>query len=167
MNLLPVFGVARLIRRRTQHCYGVDVAIRPVGPPVSSDCPSSHARVAIRGRVGTSIPFKPNKRGELEEARWFVVSQTIGEEFTPPRLPEWEAERLPLILVQYRVLELDSLANGRASRFSFFEGGLLIKVRQRYSRHLREELLILIDDAVPIVMFLHAGLGAVAEGVDE
>ena len=27
------------------------------------------------------------------KSRWFVVSQTIGDEFNPPRLPEWEAER--------------------------------------------------------------------------
>ncbi len=29
----------------------------------------------------------------MHKARWFVVSQTIGDEFNPPRLPEWEAER--------------------------------------------------------------------------
>ena len=29
----------------------------------------------------------------MHKARWFVISQTVGEEFTPPRLPEWEAER--------------------------------------------------------------------------
>jgi N-terminal domain of anti-restriction factor ArdC len=29
----------------------------------------------------------------MHKARWFAISQTIGEEFTPPRLPEWEAER--------------------------------------------------------------------------
>jgi hypothetical protein len=29
----------------------------------------------------------------VHKARWFVMSQTIGNEFTPPRLPEWEAER--------------------------------------------------------------------------
>src|SRR5207302_4762891 len=26
----------------------------------------------------------------MHKARWFVISQTIGDEFTPPRLPEWE-----------------------------------------------------------------------------
>ena len=31
----------------------------------------------------TSFVYKP---------RWFAVSQTVGDEFTPPRLP-WEAER--------------------------------------------------------------------------
>jgi N-terminal domain of anti-restriction factor ArdC len=29
----------------------------------------------------------------MYKARWFVISQTIGDEFTPTRLPEWEAER--------------------------------------------------------------------------
>jgi antirestriction factor ArdC-like protein len=29
----------------------------------------------------------------MHKARWFVISQTIGDEFTPPRLPDWEAER--------------------------------------------------------------------------
>ena len=29
----------------------------------------------------------------VHKARWFVISQTIGDEFKPPRLPEWEAER--------------------------------------------------------------------------
>ena len=30
----------------------------------------------------------------MHKARWFAISQTIGDEFTPPRLPEWEAERV-------------------------------------------------------------------------
>jgi antirestriction protein ArdC len=29
----------------------------------------------------------------MHKARWFAISQTSGDEFTPPRLPEWEAER--------------------------------------------------------------------------
>src|SRR5260370_1323014 len=29
----------------------------------------------------------------MHKARWFAISQTVGDEFTPPRLPEWEAER--------------------------------------------------------------------------
>ena len=32
----------------------------------------------------TSFVYKP---------RWFAVSQTIGDEFTPPRLPEWDSKR--------------------------------------------------------------------------
>src|ERR1700704_6863989 len=31
----------------------------------------------------------------IHKARWFAISQTVGDEFTPPRLPEREAERLP------------------------------------------------------------------------
>ena len=29
----------------------------------------------------------------MHKARWFAISQSIGDEFTAPRLPEWEAER--------------------------------------------------------------------------
>ena len=29
----------------------------------------------------------------MHKARWFAISQTVGDEFTAPRLPEWEAER--------------------------------------------------------------------------
>ena len=29
----------------------------------------------------------------MHKARWFAISQTVSDEFTPPRLPEWEAER--------------------------------------------------------------------------
>ena len=44
-------------------------------------------------------PESEGQKGErrytsfMHKARWFVISQTIGDEFTPPRLPEWEAER--------------------------------------------------------------------------
>jgi antirestriction protein ArdC len=29
----------------------------------------------------------------MHKARWFVISQTVGEEFTPARMPKWDAER--------------------------------------------------------------------------
>jgi hypothetical protein len=29
----------------------------------------------------------------MHKARWFVVSQTVGDEFTPPRIADWDAER--------------------------------------------------------------------------
>jgi hypothetical protein len=29
----------------------------------------------------------------MHKARWFAISQTVGDEFTPPRLPEWDASR--------------------------------------------------------------------------
>jgi hypothetical protein len=32
----------------------------------------------------TAFVYKP---------RWFVIAQTMGEEFAPPRMPEWDAER--------------------------------------------------------------------------
>ena len=34
----------------------------------------------------------------MHKARWFVVDQTVGEEFTPPRLTEWDAERALVVL---------------------------------------------------------------------
>jgi len=40
-------------------------------------------------RTFTSFVYKP---------RWFVISQTIGEEFTPLRLPEWDAARALAVL---------------------------------------------------------------------
>lgn len=36
------------------------------------------------GHTYTAFMYKP---------RWFVISQTMGDEFTPPRMPEWDAER--------------------------------------------------------------------------
>ena len=42
-----------------------------------------------REHVFTSFVHKP---------RWFVVSQTTGDEFTPPHLPEWNAERALTLL---------------------------------------------------------------------
>jgi hypothetical protein len=29
----------------------------------------------------------------MYKPRWFVISQTVGEECMPPRLPEWDADR--------------------------------------------------------------------------
>jgi hypothetical protein len=37
-----------------------------------------------RDRTFTSFVYKPH---------WFALSQTIGDEFIPPRLPEWNAEQ--------------------------------------------------------------------------
>jgi antirestriction protein ArdC len=37
----------------------------------------------------TAFVYKP---------RWFVIAQTMGEEFTPPRMPEWDAERALAVL---------------------------------------------------------------------
>ena len=49
----------------------------------------------------------PESNGErrftsfMHKARWFAISQTIGDEFTPQRLPEWEAERaLPALDIE-------------------------------------------------------------------
>jgi hypothetical protein len=42
--------------------------------------------------------FSDGENGEhrftsfMHKARWFAISQTTGDKFTPPRLPEWEAE---------------------------------------------------------------------------
>ncbi|HKZ78872.1 MAG TPA: ArdC family protein [Pyrinomonadaceae bacterium] len=34
----------------------------------------------------------------VHKPRWFVVSQTVGEEFTPPTLPQWDATRALAVL---------------------------------------------------------------------
>ena len=44
----------------------------------------SHSEEANGEHVYTAFVYKP---------RWFVFCQTSGEEFTPARLPEWDAER--------------------------------------------------------------------------
>src|SRR5437667_3266728 len=45
----------------------------------------------------------------MHKARWFVLSQTVGDEFTPPRLPEWSAERA------FAALDIEQIAFTRAS----------------------------------------------------
>jgi hypothetical protein len=53
----------------------------------------------ITRKVREEPPESEGENGErrftsfMHKARWFAISQTVGEEFTPPRLPEWEAER--------------------------------------------------------------------------
>ena len=45
---------------------------------------TSEAEGPNEERTFTSFVYKP---------RWFVVSQTLGDEFTPANLPEWDAKR--------------------------------------------------------------------------
>ncbi len=54
----------------------------------------------------------------MHKARWFVISQTVGEEFNPPRLPEWDAERALAALDIERVTftETDGNCQGVATR---------------------------------------------------
>ena len=53
----------------------------------------------ISRKVREEAPESEGESGErrftsfMHKARWFAISQTVGYEFTPPRLPEWEAER--------------------------------------------------------------------------
>jgi hypothetical protein len=47
----------------------------------------------------------------IHKARWFVISQTVGDEFTPPRLPEWEAERALAALDIERIAFTDTDGN--------------------------------------------------------
>src|SRR5262245_38829112 len=47
----------------------------------------------------------------MHKARWFVISQTFGDEFTPPRLPEWEAERALAALEIERIAFADTDGN--------------------------------------------------------
>ena len=54
----------------------------------------------------------------MHKARWFVVSQTIGDEFNPPRLPEWEAERAlaALDIEQIAFTDTDGNCQGYAKK---------------------------------------------------
>ena len=54
----------------------------------------------------------------MHKARWFVISQTIGDEFTPPRLPEWDAERAlaALDIEQIPFTDTDGNCQGYATR---------------------------------------------------
>jgi hypothetical protein len=45
------------------------------------------------------------------KARWFAISQTIGDEFTAPRLPGWEAERALAALDIERIAFTDTDGN--------------------------------------------------------
>jgi hypothetical protein len=47
----------------------------------------------------------------MHKARWFVISQTVGEEFNPPRLPEWEADRALAALDIERIAFTDTDGN--------------------------------------------------------
>jgi len=47
----------------------------------------------------------------MHKARWFVISQTVGDEFTPPRLPEWEADRALAALDIERIAFTDTDGN--------------------------------------------------------
>ena len=54
----------------------------------------------------------------MHKARWFVISQTVGDEFTPPRLPEWEAERAlaALDIEQIAFTDTDGNCQGYAKK---------------------------------------------------
>jgi hypothetical protein len=47
----------------------------------------------------------------MHKARWFVISQTVGDEFTPPRMPEWDAERALAALDIERITFTDTDGN--------------------------------------------------------
>jgi len=47
----------------------------------------------------------------MHKARWFVISQTVGEEFTPPRMPGWDAERALAALDIVRIAFADTDGN--------------------------------------------------------
>ena len=54
----------------------------------------------------------------MHKARWFAISQTIGDEFTAPRLPEWEAERAlaALDIEQIAFTDTDGNCQGYAKK---------------------------------------------------
>jgi antirestriction factor ArdC-like protein len=47
----------------------------------------------------------------MHKARWFAISQTVGDEFTALRLPEWEAERALAALDIERIAFTDTDGN--------------------------------------------------------
>jgi hypothetical protein len=55
----------------------------------------------------------------MHKARWFAISQTIGDEFTPPRLPDWEAERALAALDIERIAFTDTLSKSIRSTLRF------------------------------------------------
>jgi hypothetical protein len=57
----------------------------------------------------TAFVYKP---------RWFVVSQTIGEELTPPTLPQWNTDRAlgVLDIEQIHFTETDGNCQGYAHK---------------------------------------------------
>jgi antirestriction protein ArdC len=54
----------------------------------------------------------------MHKPRWFVISQTSGEDFTPPCLPEWEAERVlaALEIEQIAFTDTDGNCQGYAKK---------------------------------------------------
>jgi hypothetical protein len=54
----------------------------------------------------------------MHKARWFAISQTVGDEFTAPRLPEWEAERAlaALDIEQIAFTDTDGNCQGYAKK---------------------------------------------------
>jgi hypothetical protein len=54
----------------------------------------------------------------MHKARWFVIGQTIGEEFTPARLPEWDASRAlaALYIEQIAFTDTDGNCQGYARK---------------------------------------------------
>lgn len=54
----------------------------------------------------------------MHKARWFAISQTVGDEFTPQRLPDWEAERAlaALDIEQIAFTDTDGNCQGYAKK---------------------------------------------------
>jgi hypothetical protein len=78
----------------------------------------------VRDEQGSSGDETEGENGErrftsfMHKARWFAISQTIGEEFTAPRLPEWEAERAlaALDIEQIAFTDTDGNCQGYAKK---------------------------------------------------
>jgi hypothetical protein len=47
----------------------------------------------------------------VHKPRWFVISQTTGDEFAPPRMPEWDADRALAALDIERIAFTDTDGN--------------------------------------------------------
>jgi hypothetical protein len=83
--------------------------------PITRKCRNEEAEETDQGderngeRTFTSFMHKP---------RWFVISQTIGDEFTPPCMPQWDAERAlaALDIEQIAFTDTDGNCQGYATR---------------------------------------------------
>ena len=47
----------------------------------------------------------------MHKVRWFVIGQTVGEEFTPSRMPEWDASRAIAALDMEQIAFTDTDGN--------------------------------------------------------
>ena len=100
INTFPGWQALGRIVKRGERAL---ILCMPITRKVRDDQDSSDASEGENGeRSFTSF---------MHKARWFVISQTIGDEFTAPRSPEWEAERALAALDIERIAFTDTDGN--------------------------------------------------------